>query len=539
MHTKSKLKITAVAACFIVTALFAMFFLYLIFFENTAVYSARKIDSYTEQTSYSVKDIYDSSAPAGLRREYSWTLNITETNESCLEFYIMHQYCEVYFDDELMYSIAPRSGNILTKSISSNWITVPIYPKDSGKEVRVLLTPVYDSVKNFDVCFYIGSHSAIYQMQLKHDLLQIILAILCMLVGVIILAVHMVILTKKKSQPGYMFYLGSFSVILGLWRITDTRFSPLMFNGNTLVLGYIAIGMLFICPIPIMLFMKDRLKDCKETPMLVMSLAASVTACAALILQIFGIAEFKQTLPLCHIIILASMITLIAAVFIHSRQKNASHSKSSWIYIIMLTCGIISDMVLFYFNKSSSGTVFMISAFIIYAVALFTENILFIGKSAFADAGTGLINRSRWNQLLEDYSTDEPVAVIMIDINRLKSINDYYGHDVGDKVIFSFSGILKKSFDSDSVICRWGGDEFTALIRNADKIKLEKLLSNVKTAVEIYNKSNEKPHIYYSVGYALSDDFPQLKLGRLLRVADEMMYKNKQQWYAEHPNIEI
>ncbi|MGN0114737.1 MAG: GGDEF domain-containing protein [Acutalibacteraceae bacterium] len=539
MRTKSRLKTTAVAAYSVVAAMFALFFLYLIIFENTNVYSVRNICSYTEQTGYQVKEISDAASPVGIRREYSWKLDDIKTNESCLEFYIMHQYCDVYFGDELMYSIKPQESNRLTKSISSSWVTVPIYPNDSGKEVRVILTPVYDSVKNFEVSFYVGSHSAIFLRQLKHDLPQIILSALCMIVGILIMIVHTVMVIRKKSDASYMFYLGSFSIILGIWRITDTRFSPLMFSGNTLVLGYISIGMLFIVTIPLLLFMKDRLKGCKDTPMLLMSIAASAIACVALILQVFGIAEFKQTLSLSHILILAAMITLIAAALIHSRQKNVSHQKSSWVYILMLAFGMLADMISFYFTKSSSGSIFMILAFIIYAVALFTENIAIISRNAFTDTGTGLINRSRWNQLLNNIADDESFAVIMIDINRLKNINDTYGHDVGDKIIFRFSEILKNAFDKDSVICRWGGDEFTVLMRNADKQKLERELENVSSAVDNYNESSEKPHIYYSVGYALSSEYSQLKRSELLRIADEMMYKNKQEWHALHPISDI
>ena len=458
MQKKSKLESAATISYIVISVLFILVFLYMALFENTNVYEARDARTYTVVNDCSVKEIADSQAPAEIRKEYSWMLENTETNENSLGFYLVHHYAQVYFDDELMYSLMPSEDNKICSSVSSNWIFVPIYPEDSGKEVRVIVTPVYKSVANFKVEFEIGPRSSIYFHRLKLDLPQIILSTLCILIGLIIMTVQVCLVVKKKTETWDMFYLGNFSILLGIWKITDTRISPLMFNGNTLVLGYIAIGMLFLGTIPILLFMKERFSGYKNTYIAVETLIFCGVALVVLLCQLFGVAEFKQTLTLSHFLIIIALLTLILTVSRRRRSKTGNRSKWNLNFAFFLIPGILADMLFFYINRSSSGIIFTIAAFLAYALSLFTRNFLDINKKAKTDAQTGLFNKSRWDQLMNDKSPIlEPIGIMMIDLNRLKYINDTMGHEAGDKMIFNFSNILRNSIPHSNVICRWGG----------------------------------------------------------------------------------
>ncbi len=84
---------------------------------------------------------------------------------------------------------------------------------------------------------------------------------------------------------------------------------------------------------------------------------------------------------------------------------------------------------------------------------------------------TGLNNKgaltSEINQFLADKSTDKGL-LFMMDIDRFKSINDTYGHDVGDDVIRQLGSFLDKMFTDDEIVGRFGGDEFIAFVKNTD-----------------------------------------------------------------------
>ncbi len=84
---------------------------------------------------------------------------------------------------------------------------------------------------------------------------------------------------------------------------------------------------------------------------------------------------------------------------------------------------------------------------------------------------TGLMNKGALtreiNRFLADESTDKGL-LFMMDIDRFKSINDTYGHDVGDDVIRQLGSFLGEMFNHDEIVGRFGGDEFIVFIRNED-----------------------------------------------------------------------
>ena len=130
----------------------------------------------------------------------------------------------------------------------------------------------------------------------------------------------------------------------------------------------------------------------------------------------------------------------------------------------------------------------------------------------------------------------EPIGVIMFDLNRLKYINDTMGHEVGDKMILSFSNILRNSIPYSNTICRWGGDEFTVMVTDASREKIETYLADIRFEADSYNDSCEKPEIHYAVGYALSTEFPGVSRRELMQRADARMYQDKKRWYKANLN---
>jgi diguanylate cyclase (GGDEF)-like protein/PAS domain S-box-containing protein len=172
-----------------------------------------------------------------------------------------------------------------------------------------------------------------------------------------------------------------------------------------------------------------------------------------------------------------------------------------------------------------------------------------IKHMAFHDSLTGLPNRNYfYDQLTEALNVEEktPFAVIFIDLDRFKYINDSMGHDIGDLLLQSVADRLKKCIRNTDVVARQGGDEFIVLLRDATK----------KTAVDISKRIlNElaQPHrlknyeVYTtpSIGISLYPDHGET-METLVKHADAAMYKAKErgknnfQFFSAdlHENIE-
>lgn len=534
MKQKSGLHIAVMISYAVLVSLLLFFAVYMSIFEHNTVYSARQTgQSCHTVENYTLREVADPSAPAGIRKEYRWTMTDIGTGENSLAFYLVHQYVEVRFDGELMYSLTPGKDNRIGGSPGSNWVLIPIYPSDSGREVQVTVTPVYQSVANREIQFEIGPRASVLMSRLKADFPQIILSVLCILLGIVIMLAQIYLILRKQTSSWDVFYLGNFSLLVGIWRITDTRFSPLLFADNPMALGYITIGALFMSCIPLLLFMKDHYEGGKKKALLITALANCAVAALILACQVFGLAEFRETLFSCHIMMIADIAVLLLLPLIPGHRKTNDGVSSK--LMILLAIGALADLVYFYLNGTSSNVLFTISMLLIYTVLRFAISVFHIKQKAYTDSLTGLPNKRRWDELMEDNSSaSEPIGIMMLDLNCLKSTNDTLGHEAGNKMLFDFANILHNTIPFSNTICRYGGDEFAVMITHADRDKMENCISAISEAVNTYNASGENPAIYFAAGYALSSDLPSLSRKELLEKADARMYKSKQQWHAQN-----
>ena len=104
------------------------------------------------------------------------------------------------------------------------------------------------------------------------------------------------------------------------------------------------------------------------------------------------------------------------------------------------------------------------------------------------------------------------------------------GHDAGDKVIMNFSNILRNTLPRHSIICRWGGDEFTVLLTDVTRQQVEQNIQDLHDAVDAYNAALDEPSISFAAGFAMACEFPGLSRKELLAIADSQMYRDKQNY---------
>ncbi len=150
---------------------------------------------------------------------------------------------------------------------------------------------------------------------------------------------------------------------------------------------------------------------------------------------------------------------------------------------------------------------------------------------ATSDPLTGVLNRRGFErdaaQRLTDSADDASGALLFIDLNDFKLINDQYGHEVGDQLLTIASERLRKSLRSCDIIGRPGGDEFVALVPDVDSEVADQLAGRLTSALdEPYLIGRKKLRCPASIGLALYPENANTLTG-LLREADQAMYRAK------------
>ncbi|MFT3736515.1 MAG: GGDEF domain-containing protein [Rhodocyclaceae bacterium] len=156
-------------------------------------------------------------------------------------------------------------------------------------------------------------------------------------------------------------------------------------------------------------------------------------------------------------------------------------------------------------------------------------------RLASSDPMTGALNRRAFFPILEQHFTSSqqrmmPLSFVMCDIDKFKSINDVYGHPVGDKVIQKFASIILRSVGDNDVVCRYGGEEFCIALPNTSVDEAlqfaERVRETVEAEVGFTLQLEGRPFITASFGVSglsLSPESP----AQLIEQADQALYYSK------------
>lgn len=154
--------------------------------------------------------------------------------------------------------------------------------------------------------------------------------------------------------------------------------------------------------------------------------------------------------------------------------------------------------------------------------------------AALTDSLTELPNRRYAMKRLEtewaaSQRSGRPVSVVMMDIDHFKSVNDTYGHDVGDIVLKDTARVLKSALREEDEVCRLGGEEFLVICRNTSTNDCGRVAARIRAAVEanrIVHPGFDRGHVTVSLGFAGSD-LALTSIAALLKAADEAVYAAK------------
>ncbi len=158
-------------------------------------------------------------------------------------------------------------------------------------------------------------------------------------------------------------------------------------------------------------------------------------------------------------------------------------------------------------------------------------------EQASTDVLTGLKNRRAMQHRLEHLITRKsPFALMHLDLDFFKSVNDRLGHAAGDHVLKEAAKIMLEETRTEDVVARIGGDEFVIIFKNLqDKGTLDRIaLRLIKRLQEPIPFEGDYCNVSASVGTALSSQIPKLNVAEMLHASDLALYGAKRGGRANH-----
>ena len=154
-------------------------------------------------------------------------------------------------------------------------------------------------------------------------------------------------------------------------------------------------------------------------------------------------------------------------------------------------------------------------------------------RQAGTDPLTGVSNRRSFDTAVTERLREQrPYAVLFADLDRFKQLNDTHGHEVGDRALRLFAGVMKTSFRPDDLVARFGGEEFVVYLPDCDREQAREAAERVRDDLALALTAGGVPSFTVSIGVAdyrhVPNSFDALGFDQVLRAADAALMRAKQ-----------
>jgi diguanylate cyclase (GGDEF)-like protein len=250
-------------------------------------------------------------------------------------------------------------------------------------------------------------------------------------------------------------------------------------------------------------------------------------------------------------VLLLAMTVLLAQALLRAedRQRHLVDLLGSVAFLFLAVCVFV---VLTQFIRAGAfteeydfnrpGTVYLILANILTNGIFFTIFPLMVSErlnremktKAMHDSLTGLYNRRAFEEIAAHElsgcaRTGLPVSLLLFDLDHFKQINDTFGHAAGDSVLRAAAATFQISLREEEFLCRWGGDEFCALLPHATSEQAQVAAERILHAIRKLNLPLGRKTVKLSVSIGVATDRGDLSdLASLMKLADSALYRAKE-----------
>lgn len=230
-----------------------------------------------------------------------------------------------------------------------------------------------------------------------------------------------------------------------------------------------------------------------------------------------GFRPFADQVSCIVYLILGSLTVGIVFDFLYDRAFSPEYNFSSARSIVNNVSGILAESIMF-------------PLFLLMISDRLNRELL---VQAMRDPLTHLFNRRAFEEIaFREISgaarTSSGLALLMIDLDQFKQVNDRYGHTAGDEVLIRVASTLRDSLRDEDFLCRWGGDEFLALLPRARRVQAQNVAERILESFDAMDFSLDGDPIDIAVSIGIVTNETGIRdLASLIAIADSALYEAK------------
>ena len=344
-----------------------------------------------------------------------------------------------------------------------------------------------------------------------------------------------------------LLYIGIFSFLMGIWSMGNMKVFEIFkidLASNTTV-EYLT---LYLAPISFILMIAEMRKHVaiwKQQLAYASAMLMGLFFVVSTILHFLNIEHYPRLLGYFHLFGGISLF-LVALTGYDKEKKRDRSERALHIGVVVLCVSVAIDLVRFNLQKYVMqdnelptisiipvGTLLFIVMlvvsyiFYIYGILVHEAEQEWLADRAYHDELCGTYNRTKCNERFDELDAgDAEYALINMDLNGLKTINDSLGHVQGDLLLQEFAAILQDAFSGMGEVFRMGGDEFLVLVRQEQFPLIDQCL-NKMVRLEKRRSSELTFNIEAAYGVAKSSECPKESVQKVYMLADRRMYDMK------------
>lgn len=333
--------------------------------------------------------------------------------------------------------------------------------------------------------------------------------------------------SKENASFQYLLLLGAFIVVL-IW-IIETQTGLAHYYD---IIGYsVTLSVVAVC------YWLARFGRNAKLAKSIVFFQIAIYLLAMVTVGFFRVANQGSLYPMASTLQWMPIVYIIAFLFL---SKKLAVYSSLVIYALLVVLLILTYTPMFPASHLELNALMfnMVLAHGLYIVCMFSVIRLRrttlrqqlrtqeLEKEANLDALLGIANRRYLQKIMDRFDTDrQPVAVLLIDVDHFKSVNDQYGHSAGDTVLQQTVNCIKDSLRPVDVLGRWGGEEFLVLVDWTLAEDITNVAQRIQSAVQHYN-FDPVEQVTLSIG--VSKFTGEGEIQTALNQADKALYHAKE-----------